>query len=145
MARSIVNSLKFLWRGIVVPFVRDGSGDIANATGAELVKSNVRTILNTTCASRKTQGEVPWNQNLGCLLKFLRHQNMDDESFKEMATYYVVDALSRNEPRVRVTGVRIIKDRRNFRVTIKVTYNVVDTAAPGLPVIAANQSTEVVL
>lgn len=142
---AIEDSLDFIGRGLTTPFRRDQQKDFANASGLEVIKSNIRTILNTTCASNKTQGEIPFNQNLGSLVPFLKHKNMDDETFRELALYYVVDALRINEPRVRVKQVQIVKNRKEYKSRIRITYDVVDVSMPGSPVIAPGQTEEVTL
>lgn len=142
---AIEDPLDFIGRGLITPFRRDQKQDFANSSGIDVIRSNVSTILNTTCASNRTQGEIPFNQKLGSLLAFLKHKNMDDETFNELALYYVVDALRRNESRVRVTQVRVIKNRKGYHATIKVTYNIVDAQMPQHPIIAPGQTEEVTL
>ncbi len=140
---TITDPLDFISRGIITPFRRDLKQDFANASGKEVIASNIHTILNTTCASRTTQGEIPFNQKLGSLLVRLRHKNMDSAIVRELAIVHTVEALHENEPRVRVREVNLIKDRKRYRINIRVTYDIVDITQPGSPVIAAGQTEEV--
>jgi len=128
--------------GLLAPF-RRGANDFVAAGGEELIKSSIRTILGTRCGSATTSGEVPFNQSLGSLLYLLRHENMDDPAIDELARYYVVDAIRRNEPRVRLKVVRFIKDPRAYSYTITIRYDVISRNVPGNRVVVRDVSQEV--
>ena len=135
--------LDFLARGIITPFRRDKKQDFANDSGLEVIRSNVRTILNTTAASRVTQGEIPFNQKLGCHIQFLKHKNLDDETFEELAIYYIIKAFRENEPRVRVKDVRLKKNRKENKASLVVKYDIIEAVGSGVSVIAPGQEEQV--
>jgi phage baseplate assembly protein W len=87
-------------------------------------------ILGTLGASESTQGELPWRTEMGSLLRLLIHQR-NDTVLQELARVYVVDALKRWEPRVRVTSVAVTRerDRGENVLAIRLRYNIV--ASPG--------------
>jgi phage baseplate assembly protein W len=114
--------------GLVRPFQRDLRNDFAAAGDAQLVRSAVGQILATVGSSGFTQGEVPWRTEFGSLLHLLRHQR-NDHVLQELARVYVVEALSRWEPRVVVTSVRVTRSSRGeeCQLLIHLSYDVVPT------------------
>lgn len=132
----------FLGYGLLAPF-RRGANDFVAAGGSELIKSSIRTILGTRCGSATTQGEIPFNQDLGTLLHLLRHENMDDPTMEELARYYVVDAIRRNEPRVRLKEVRFVKAPSEFTFTIKIRYDIIEKNVAGNRVLVRDVAQEV--
>lgn len=128
--------------GLLTPF-RRASNDFETGGGIELIKSSLRTILGTIGASGKTRGELPFNQGLGTKLPFLKGENLDSPEMEELARYHVVDAIRRNEPRVRLKQVRFIKDRKNFKLTIKLKYDIIDRNTPSNRVVARDVEQEV--
>lgn len=136
-------SLIFLGNGLLRPFVRDEKKDFANASGAALVKSAVGQILGTRCTSPTNIGELPWRPEFGSLLPTLRHANNDDR-IRQIAQTFVVDALRRWEPRIRVTGFSI--NQRSSQplgpvdtLEIRVEYSIIDRNVPGNNVIISGQ------
>jgi phage baseplate assembly protein W len=127
-------------RGIITPFQRDRKNDFANATGVELIVSNVRQVLGTRATSAAGPGELPFNPGFGSLLYLLRHQKIDIVR-KQQAIVYVVDALRKWEPRVIVTSVQV-DDSVPRTLTIVTRFNIVDPNSSGRIVIAQNQSVE---
>ncbi len=109
--------------GLLRPFQR-GARDFVAGGGAEAIKSAVGQILGTLGGSEYTQGEIPWRPELGSLLHLLRHQK-NDAALQELARVYVTDALQRWEPRVRVTGVKVTRERHEGKdvLAIRVRYN----------------------
>jgi phage baseplate assembly protein W len=126
MMASITPLDKFYAKGLVLPFRRDQNKDFANSAGKDVFKSNLEIILITTCASKNTQGEVPFNQNLGSLVERLKHRNLDDETTRELAIYYIVDALTRNEPSIVLKSVDIYKNRKTFTMFLRIVYDIID-------------------
>lgn len=120
----------FLGFGLTSPF-RRGAQDFATASDIDLVRSSIRTILGATCASETTQGEIPFNQALGTLTPFLRHENMDDPAIEDLARFYVVDALRRNEPRIKIKEVRFIRNRKTYTFMIRIRFDLIDRNVPG--------------
>ena len=94
------------------------------------MKSAVGQILGTLGASAATQGEIPWRTELGSLLHLLRHQK-NDAALQELARVYVTDALQRWEPRVRVTGVKVTRERQDGDdvLAIRVSYNLITSGS----------------
>ena len=125
-------------RGIIIPFQRDRKNDFANATGVELIVSNVRQILGTRATSAAGPGELPFNPNFGSLLYLLRHQKIDIVR-KQQAIVYVVDALRKWEPRVVVTSVQV-DDSVPRTLTVVARFKIVDPNSAGRIVIAEDQS-----
>jgi phage baseplate assembly protein W len=134
-----------LGRNLLVPFRRDGAQDFANGTGLDVVRSSIRTILGTLNAGPNTGGEVPFNQDLGTQLPTLRHSNINDPRTHNMAVFYVVEAIKKNEPRVLVREVNISKRPDTRRIVIRLRYDVVDVDLPASAVIARDVNQEVIV
>lgn len=101
-----VDPLAYLGKGILRPFRRDEKNDFANAGGLDLVKACVAQILGMDGASPDNpmnQGELRWDPERGAQLRRLRH-HANNDLLQAMARTFVVDALARWEPRVRVRG-----------------------------------------
>ena len=120
------------------PFRRDQKADFAAAGGEALIKSAVGQVLGTVGASDFTQGELPFRTEFGSLLHLLRHQK-NDRVLQELARVYVVDALKRWEPRVRITSVEVTREQLDGEnvLAIRVRYDVIAANAPGNNVILA--------
>ena len=128
----------FLGVGVLRPFRRDQKADFAAAGGEALIKSAVGQVLGTVGASDFTQGELPFRTEFGSLLHLLRHQK-NDRVLQELARVYVVDALKRWEPRVRITSVEVTREQLDGEnvLAIRVRYDVIAANAPGNNVILA--------
>ncbi len=113
--------------GLLRPFQR-GARDFVAGGGADAVKSAVGQILGTLGGSEYTQGEIPWRPELGSLLHLLRHQK-NDAALQELARVYVTDALQRWEPRVRVTGVKVTRERQDGKdvLAIRIVFDFVQS------------------
>ena len=129
---------EFLGNGLLRPFRRDQKADFAAAGGEEVIKSAVGQVLGTMGSSDFTQGEVAWRTEFGSLLHLLRHQK-NDRVLQELARVYVVDALKRWEPRVRITSVEVTREQLDGEnvLAIRVRYDVIAANAPGNNVILA--------
>jgi phage baseplate assembly protein W len=142
-AAQAAASVIFLGRGLLRPFVRDEKNDFANGSGADLVRAAVGQVLGTRTSTAQTIGELPWRPEFGSLLHTLRHSNNND-MLTQIAKGFVVDALRRWEPRVRVTGFAINR-RRSMPggpedvLEIIVRYNVIDRNVAGNNVVLGNQ------
>ena len=115
-------------RGVIHPFRRDGRGDIANTTGVDLVRSAVSQIVGTFAASEANEGEMPWRPDFGSLIYLLRHQP-NNLALVELARVYVIEAVGRWEPRVRITDVRTQKlttVSRDDTLVLHVRFNFLD-------------------
>jgi uncharacterized protein len=128
----------FLGFGLLRPFRRDLRSDFAAAGGEQVIRSAVGQILGTVGASEVTDGELPWRTEFGSLLTRLRHQR-NDYVLQELARVYVVDALQRWEPRVRVTEVGVTRERQDGEnvLAIRLRYDVIESNAPGNNVLLA--------
>jgi uncharacterized protein len=124
--------------GIVRPFRRDGRSDFRTASGVELVRSAVGQILGTMGASESTQGEIPWRTEEGSLLYLLRNRK-NDSALQELARVYVVEALQRWEPRVKVTSVVVTRERveGDNTLAIRLKYDLLSTNTSGNNVVAS--------
>jgi phage baseplate assembly protein W len=131
-----------LGRCLALPFRRGGS-DFDRAEGEELVRGALHTILSTTCASPTSQGEVRFNQRLGTLLESVRHAPLDDPTTLELIRYYVEDALEHNEPRVAIHSVSATRDPSNFRMTLRIRYEVISRDVAGNRVVQRDLALEV--
>lgn len=120
--------------GLLRPFQRDEKNDFANAGGVELIKACVGQVLGTRAGSDFTQGELKWRSEFGSLLYLLRHQN-NDVALQELARVYVVEALRRWEPRVRVTGVEVARESANGNgqnaLSIRLRYDIINVNVAG--------------
>lgn len=130
-----VSVASFLGRGLTAPLQRDGRGDFATATGDDLLRSNVRLILGAIASSPYTRGELPWRPEFGSLLYILRFRN-NNETLRQLAQEYVIDAIQTWEPRVSVTDVRIRQNIGEGTLEMIVRYDVLnrqrDTIAQGV-------------
>lgn len=117
-------------------------GDFVVATGEKLVRAAVGLVLGTLCQSNETQGELPWRTEFGSLLPLLRLQN-NDAHLQALAQHYVVDALRRWVPAVRVTRALVDSMGEPEALFIDVTYNIVDP--PSARIVATGIQTAVQL
>ena len=93
--------------GLVWPLRRNGRGDFVAGSGIDLVKAGLSMLLGTVCAGEHTDGEYAWNPEFGSLLDLLRHRN-NNVTRREMARHYIIDAITRWEPRVRLKDVAVV-------------------------------------
>jgi len=143
MTKNVQKYGKFIGHGILFPFQRNQKNDILNGTGIKLIKSSIKQILGTTCSSPITYGELPYDQQFGSLLTVIRHKNIDDPVTYELAVYYVVDALKKCEPRIKIRGVKIVSKRKEFKFIIKLAYDIIDSNIESNKVIEKNVIQEV--
>ena len=131
------------------PFVRDEKNDFANGSGAELVRASIGQVIGTRTSTAQTVGELPWRPEFGSLVHTLRHSN-NNTMLQQIAKGFVVDAVRRWEPRVRITGFGINRKRSlpggpEDILEIVVQYNVIDRNVPGNNVVLGNQQAVVEL
>lgn len=86
--------------GMVRPFVRTFHRDFANTQGVDLVLSNIGQVLGTKI------GTLPWRPDFGSQLEGLRHK-ANTVATRELAGFYVREALSRWEPRAQLRRLTI--------------------------------------
>ena len=125
--------------GLLTPFRRDQKSDFAHGADEALVRSCVAQVLGTECSmdDGSASGELPWRPEFGSVLYRLR-QRPNDETTRQLAKFFVADALRRWEPRVRLTDVSFIQqkiDPRNIggpdALFIRVKYDIIKANVPG--------------
>ncbi len=129
-APSALNQFSPLGNGIIRPFQRDQKGDFAHASDVALVKAALGQILGTAASSQYTQGELPWRPEFGSLLHHLKHRP-NNQTLDELARTYVLEAVARWEPRVRINEVSIARSSApggENTFTIRVSFSFVDIA-----------------
>ena len=111
--------------GLIRPLRRDGKGDFVHVCAEALIRASVAQILGTVSQSGTRAGELSWRPEFGSQLNLLRHRN-NDEALEDVARAYVVQALERWEPRVRVraasierTGTPTAFDQNILRVRLR--------------------------
>lgn len=120
-------------KGISYPLTREHN-DFATATGAALIKSNIRCVLGVRSASNDGvyRGEYPWRLDFGSQVDRARHTNLDDELRRDLMRVRVVDAISRWEPRALASPGDVVVDEiaGGRRAKMTVTFQV-DTGQLG--------------
>jgi len=143
-ARSTIGD--FLGFGVIRPFVRDRKLDWAADGGVRLVRAALGQILGTRAASDFTEGELPWRDEFGSLLHLLRHR-ANDETTRELARVYVAGAITRWEPRARVTGVTLrsetLPGEGPVIMAIRVQFDLIRRNVPGNQVLLPGLEVEV--
>ena len=134
----------FIGFGILTPF-RRGPADFVAGGGVELVQSMVGQVLGTRSGSDFTEGELPWRGDFGSLLHLIRHQK-NDQIREELARIYVVEALSRWIPQIRVNDVEITQElgpgetRERNVLVIRIVYDIIGLRQAGNEVLVPNVS-----
>lgn len=134
--------------GLLTPF-RRGPADFVAGGGDDHLKSVIGQVLGVRASSDFTEGELPWRPEFGSLLHLLRHRN-NDQVTAELARVYVVEALAKWVPQVRVKEVQIDRvaatdpAERNV-LLVSLTYDVIGLNRPGNEVLFPSLSTTVIL
>jgi len=115
--------------GLIFPLRRE-HGDFAHASGATLVRSNIRSILGVKAATPdgKFAGEYPWALRFGAWVDRLRHANLDAASRDDLIRVAVTDAVAMWEPRATVDtpSVGVVKTDGGRATAIKVRFSLAD-------------------
>lgn len=123
-----------LGHGLLTPFRRDEKNDFAHAEGAPLVRAGVSQVLGMRAQGPRSAGELRWDPKRGSLLHTLRHQK-NAIAAQELARVYVVGALRAWEPRLRVTGVAIRKEKgpdgEENVLAVDLVYDLISTNTGG--------------
>lgn len=135
--------------GLLRPFRRDEKNDFANGGSLELIQACVGQILGMQGASSDNpavDGELEWAPKRGSLLYLLRHQK-NDLALRELARIYVVDALRRFEPRIRVKTVLASREKSDTGeevvLLIRIKYDVISVNTPTNQVLFADVTQDV--
>lgn len=94
--------------GVPRPLRRDGKGDYVSACAEDLIRGAVGQVLGTIAQTPSSAGELPWRPEFGARLNLLRHQNNNDV-LEDVARAYIIQALERWEPRVRLRAASITR------------------------------------
>lgn len=138
---------KMLGTGIVQPFRRDAKNDFASTTGIGLIKQRIIQIIMTVGGPRR--GELPWRQDFGSVIPTLKHKS-NNAAIEDMVRVYVVDAITKYEPMVRVRAVEVKRFSPDANVanrtglSVRVLFDVVNTRDASSGVYADSASAEVV-
>ena len=112
--------------GILRPFERDDKGDFLNGGAPAIIRTALGQVLGTRSGTGSRMGELRWRPEFGSALYRLRHGNLN-AVLKELAEFYVVEAITRWEPRIRITRFDISIDERaeGNALTVRMKYVVV--------------------
>jgi len=106
---TITGALK--WVGLAGPVIKKSKGYFTESSEIELIKSSIRMILGTHI------GERVMNPEFGSRLKEVPF-DPSDTATDILIEQYVVEAISRWEPRVEITSFDIERDNDQIRVKI---------------------------
>ena len=106
---TITGALK--WVGLAGPVIKKSKGYFTESSEIELIKSSIRMILGTHV------GERVMNPEFGSRLKEVPF-DPSDTATDILIEQYVVEAISRWEPRVEITSFDIERDNDQIRVKI---------------------------
>ncbi|OHD18821.1 MAG: hypothetical protein A2Y38_16460 [Spirochaetes bacterium GWB1_59_5] len=129
--------------GLIHPLVFDGV-DFLTASGPALVANAVSQILGTLGGSDDVVGELPWDTEFGSILPRLRFRKMDLGD-RELAKFYIADALNRWEPRIQVHAASVSKDEdagsdNPTTLIIRLRYSLVAANNPNNRVFTISQT-----
>lgn len=102
--------------GAAFPFTNTIKGVIGNKTRRESLWTSIQLILSTP------KGSVVYNPNLGSYVPLLVFDPLDDAT-KNLLTYYTVNDIQTQDPRIEISSVQITTYEDDpHRVTIWVGY-----------------------
>ena len=119
--RSIVSSRTINYKDVDLTFAKKSNNDVFKKEDAAAVKQAVKNILLTN------PGEKPFRPFYGAgLNRFLFELS---EGFDELEIQdAVVEAISRDEPRAQVLGVKSTLDPDNNSIKVRVAFRVLSTS-----------------
>lgn len=100
MSNDLGNPNAYLGRGLAFPFQVNPRGEIALVDGTRDIEQSIRIILGTR------PGERVMRPEFGCRAQELLFEPRDAATESLLQTY-VMEALTRWEPRIEVTGVNV--------------------------------------
>jgi len=139
----MADTYEYLGSGVLLPFRRDGKDDFANGVGLDVIKTSLTSIFGTLRSGPANEGELPYNQELGSLLRLLRHRNINDPTTQELATHYVLESILVNEPRVRAKAVGFDSRPSENKLVLRLTYDVVSRDTTGTNVLLSDVEQEI--
>jgi phage baseplate assembly protein W len=105
---------EFYGRGLSFP-LQLGPAGLAESGGVAKVEESIRIILGTG------HGERLMRPTFGCNLKTLAFAPNNDAT-ANLARYYVVEGLTRWEPRIELVEVTVRNDNLRAALLIEITY-----------------------
>ena len=119
--RSIVSSRTINYKDVDLTFVKKSNNDVFKKVDAAAVKQAVKNILLTN------PGEKPFRPFYGAGLNrflFELSEGFDDLEIQDA----VVEAISRDEPRAALLGVKATMDPDNNSIRVRVAFRVLSTS-----------------
>jgi len=92
-----------------MPFRAHGKGWAQTRTATTIIQQAIHRVTNTRCSTPRSVGETPWDPTRGTKTHLLKHRRGRSIATAELAQHYILDALDRDLP-----GVRI---RSSYRTT----------------------------
>lgn len=106
---AAVGTLK--WVGLAGPLTKKSKGYFTESSEIDLIKSSIMMILGTYV------GERVMNPEFGSRLKEVAF-NQSDAAVDILIEQYVIESISRWEPRVEITNFNIQRDNNQIQVKI---------------------------
>lgn len=116
-----VGAFESRYKGLVLPVVKWSGGYFTTRATKDLIRSSIRMILHTRIGERIMLPEF------GSRLHELAFEPMDD-ILRQLARTFVIDAITRWEPRVTLREVKITTDADNSRFGIVAIYIINENA-----------------
>lgn len=119
--RSIVSSRTINYKDVDLTFAKKSNNDVFKKEDAAAVKQAVKNILLTN------PGEKPFRPFYGAGLNrflFELSEGLDELEIQDA----VVEAISRDEPRAQVLGVKSTLDPDNNSIKVRVAFRVLSTS-----------------
>ena len=119
--RSIVSSRTINYKDVDLTFAKKSNNDVFKKEDATAVKQAVKIILLTN------PGEKPFRPFYGAGLNrflFELSEGLDELEIQDA----VVEAISRDEPRAQVLGVKSTLDPDNNSIKVRVAFRVLSTS-----------------
>jgi phage baseplate assembly protein W len=120
--RSIVTSRTVNYKDVDLTFSKKANNDIFKKEDAAAVKQAVKNILMTN------PGEKPFRPFYGAVLNrflFELSEGLEEDEIQDA----VAEAISRDEPRAALLGVKSTVDADNNSIRVRVAFRVLNTSA----------------
>ena len=129
-------SQEFLGNGIIIPLRRYGGNDFVTASGVPLVRSAIRQIISTN------RGELRWRPTFGVSL--LKYKNkLNGAELEDLVSDDITSAINQFEPRVTLSSVTTKRD--GTRLTVRISWAVIDHNVPDNQVLLGPDTFEVTI